>query len=57
VQDALSHSIFLLAHDNRNRPGRDVNDTFLLNELIVHFGILELHFKWSNMQDKQFVGT
>jgi hypothetical protein len=41
--------------DNRNKPGGDVHDMFLFNEIIGHLGLLEIplkgrRFTWSNMQ-------
>jgi hypothetical protein len=46
---------FIRAADNRNKPGGDINDMFLFNEIIGHLGLLELPLKsrkytWSNMQ-------
>jgi hypothetical protein len=46
---------FVRSQDNRNRPGGDINDMFLFNEIIGHLGLLELPIKgraytWSNMQ-------
>lgn len=46
---------FIRAQDNRNKPGGDINDMFLFNEIIGHLGLLELPIKgraytWSNMQ-------
>jgi hypothetical protein len=46
---------FIRSHDNRNKPGGDVHDLFLFNEIIGHLGLLELplkgrRFTWSNMQ-------
>jgi hypothetical protein len=46
---------FIRSQDNRNKPGGDVNDMFLFNEIIGHLGLLELPLKgrrytWSNMQ-------
>ena len=46
---------FVRAQDNRNRPGGNMNDMFLFNEIIDHLGLLELPLKgrsytWSNMQ-------
>jgi exonuclease III len=46
---------FIRSQDNRNRPGANINDMFLFNELIDHLGLLELPIKgraytWSNMQ-------
>ena len=48
---------FIRSLDNRNRPGGDVNDIFLFNEIIGHLGLLELPLKgraytWSNMQEQ-----
>ena len=48
---------FIRSLENRNRPGGDLNDIFLFNEIIGHLGILELPLKgraftWSNMQDE-----
>src|ERR1041385_4555070 len=47
---------FIRSLDNRNRPGGNINDIFLFNEIIGHLGILELPLKgkaytWSNMQE------
>ena len=47
---------FIRSEEDRNRPGGDVNDMFLFNELIDHLGLLELpiqgrSFTWSNMQE------
>jgi exonuclease III len=46
---------FIRAANNRNKPGGDINDMFLFNEIIGHLGLLELPLKcrkytWSNMQ-------
>jgi exonuclease III len=46
---------FIRSDQNRNRPGGNVSDMFLFNELIDHLGLLELPLKgraftWSNMQ-------
>jgi exonuclease III len=46
---------FIRSQDNRNKPGGDVNDMLLFNEIIGHLGLLELPLKgcaftWSNMQ-------
>jgi hypothetical protein len=46
---------FIRSEQNKNRPGGNVNDMFLFNELIDHLGLLELPLKgraftWSNMQ-------
>jgi hypothetical protein len=46
---------FIRAQVNRNKPGEDINDMFLFNEIIGHLGLLELPIKgraytWSNMQ-------
>ena len=45
---------FIRSLDNRNLPGRDVNDIFIFNEIIGHLGLFELplkggRFTWSNM--------
>jgi hypothetical protein len=46
---------FIRSQENRNKPGGDVNDIFLFNEIIGHLGLLELPLKGrrytlSNMQ-------
>jgi hypothetical protein len=46
---------FIRSQDNRNKPGGNINDMFLFNEIIGHLGLLELplkgrSFTWSNMQ-------
>jgi mannosylglycoprotein endo-beta-mannosidase len=46
---------FIRSHENRNKPGGDVHDMFLFNDIIGHLGLLELPIKgraftWSNMQ-------
>jgi hypothetical protein len=46
---------FKRSEENRNKPGGDVNDMFLFNEIIGHLGLHELplkgtRFTWSNMQ-------
>jgi hypothetical protein len=46
---------FIRSPENRNKPGGDVSDMFLFNEIIGHLGLLELplkgrSFTWSNMQ-------
>jgi hypothetical protein len=46
---------FIRSHENRNKPGGDVHEMFLFNEIIGHLGLLELPIKgrcytWSNMQ-------
>jgi hypothetical protein len=48
---------FIRSEENRNKPGGDVNDMFLFNEIIGHLGLLELplkgrKFTWSNMQSQ-----
>jgi hypothetical protein len=48
---------FIRSFDNRNKPGGDLNDMLLFNEIIGHLGLLELPLKgrkytWSNMQDQ-----
>ena len=48
---------FIRYVDNRNRPGADMGDIFLFNEIISHLGLVELPLKgrkytWSNMQDQ-----
>jgi exonuclease III len=47
---------FTRSDENRNKPGGDVNDIFIFNDIIGHLGLIELplkgrHFTWSNMQD------
>ena len=47
---------FLRSMENRNKPGGNVNDMLLFNEVIGHLGLIELplkgrRFTWSNMQD------
>jgi hypothetical protein len=46
---------FIRSQDNRNKPGGDMNEMFLFNDIIGHLGLLELPLKarrytWSNMQ-------
>jgi hypothetical protein len=46
---------FIRSFDNRNKPGGDVNDMLIFNDIIGHLGLLELPLKgrkytWSNMQ-------
>jgi hypothetical protein len=46
---------FIRSEENRNRPGGDLNEMFLFNEVIGHLGLMELPLKgraftWSNMQ-------
>jgi hypothetical protein len=46
---------FIRSQEKRNKPGGDVNDMFLFNEIIGRLGLLELplkgrSFTWSNMQ-------
>jgi hypothetical protein len=53
----LLHFNFIRSEENRNKPGGDVNDMFLFNEIIGHLGLLELplkgrRFTWSNMQSQ-----
>jgi hypothetical protein len=61
----LSHSLWLLlgdfnfirSSDNRNKPGGDINDMFIFNDIIGHLGLVELPLKgrmytWSNMQQQ-----
>jgi hypothetical protein len=48
---------FMRSTKNRNRPGADMNDIFIFNEIISYLGLLELplkgrNFTWSNMQDQ-----
>jgi hypothetical protein len=45
---------FIRSDENRNRPGGDVNDMFIYNDIIGHLGLIELplkgrRFTWSNM--------
>lgn len=42
---------------NRNRPGGNVNDMLIFNDIIQHLGLIELPLKgrsytWSNMQEQ-----
>lgn len=42
--------------ENRNRPGGNVNEMLLFNEVIHHLGLVEILLKgrsstWSNMQE------
>jgi hypothetical protein len=44
------------SHENRNKPGGDIHEMLLFNEIIVHLDLLELPLKgkkytWSNMQE------
>ena len=46
---------FMRSMDNRNKPGGDINDMFIFNEVIGHLGLIELPIKgrkytWTNMQ-------
>jgi hypothetical protein len=46
---------FIRSPDNRNKPGGDINDMFLFNEVTGHLGLLELQligrkYTWSNKQ-------
>ena len=48
---------FIRSVDNRNKPGADMNDIFIFNEIISHLSLVELPLKgraftWSNMQDQ-----
>jgi hypothetical protein len=48
---------FIRSTENRNRPGADMNDIFIFNEIISYLGLLELplkgrNFTCSNMQDQ-----
>jgi hypothetical protein len=36
---------FIRSPDNRNRPGGDINDMCIFNEMIGHLGLLELQLK------------
>jgi exonuclease III len=47
---------FIRSPENRNRPGGDINDMNVFNEIIGHLGLLELQLKgrkftWSNKQN------
>lgn len=47
---------FYRSVDNRNKPGGNMNDIFIFNDIISHLGVLEIpikgrSFTWSNMQD------
>lgn len=47
---------FYRSVDNRNKPGANMNDILIFNDIISHLGLLELplkgtSFTWSNMQD------
>jgi hypothetical protein len=46
---------FIRSTENRNKPGGDINEMFLFNDIIGHLGLIELPLKgrlytWSNMQ-------
>jgi hypothetical protein len=46
---------FIRSSENRNKPGGDIHDMFIFNEIIGHLGLVELPIKgrmytWSNMQ-------
>jgi hypothetical protein len=46
---------FMRSQDNRNKPGGDMNEIFLFNDIISHLGLFEFPlkgraFSWSNMQ-------
>ena len=48
---------FMRSTENRNRPGANMNDIFIFNEIISFLGLVELPLKgraftWSNMQDQ-----
>ena len=48
---------FIRSDENRNKPGGDVNEIFLFNDIIGHLGLIELplkgrSFTWSNMQEQ-----
>ena len=48
---------FIRSEENRNKPGEDINDILLFNDIIGHLGLLELPvkgraFTWSNMQNQ-----
>jgi hypothetical protein len=48
---------FMRSVDNRNKPGADMNDIFIFNEIISYLGLVEIplegrKFTWSNMQDQ-----
>lgn len=52
----LGDFIFYRLVDNRNKPGGNMNDIFIFNDIISHLGVLEIpikgrSFTWSNMQD------
>lgn len=47
---------FYRSTSNRNRPGGNINDMLLFNDIIDHLGLTELplkgrSFTWSNMQE------
>ena len=46
---------FMRSMENRNKPGGDINDMFIFNEVIGHLGLIGLPIKgrrytWTNMQ-------
>jgi endonuclease/exonuclease/phosphatase family metal-dependent hydrolase len=48
---------FIRSSKNRNKPGGDVNDMFIFNDIIGHLGLVELPIKgrmytWSNMHQQ-----
>jgi hypothetical protein len=48
---------FIRSIENRNKPGGDINEMFLFNDIIGHLGLIELTLKgrlytWSNMQNE-----
>jgi endonuclease/exonuclease/phosphatase family metal-dependent hydrolase len=47
---------FIRTSRNRNKPGGNINDMFIFNEIIGHLNLIELpltgrSFTWSNMQN------
>jgi hypothetical protein len=48
---------FIRSIENRNKPGGDINEMFLFNDIIGHLGLIEMTLKgrlytWSNMQNE-----
>lgn len=53
---------FYRSASNRNRPGGNVNDMLVFNDIIHHLGLIELPLKgrsytWSNMQEQRHATT
>jgi hypothetical protein len=56
----LGNFNFYRSLEDRNKPGENIQDTLIFNDVIGHLGLVELPLKgraftWSNMQSDQLL--